>query len=257
VTAAAVALALTSAVDASDAVTSDEQRALVPAYFYPDHWSTPNPWHSMCDELGQDGPGSIAVMNPYNGPDKTRNPDYQQVLTHCQAAGQKVIGYVHTSYGRRSARAVRADIDAYYRYYPTIDGIFLDEMSNSAATQPYYSGLYRHVKGRSTTRDIVVGNPGAAATTSWQLDTPVADTVVVFEGSASTFATWSPPQWTMAQPASKVAHLVHASPDAASMAAGCARSQQLNGGYAYVTDDQLPNPWDSLPSYWTEAVSSC
>jgi hypothetical protein len=254
VTAAVLACGLTS-VSASAAVTGGDQRALVPAYFYPDHWRTPNLWYSMCDGLERAAPGSITVMNPYNGPDTARNPDYQQVLTYCQSAGQKVIGYVHTSYGARSARAVKADIDAYYRYYPGIDGIFLDEMSNRASTQSYYRGLYRHVKGKG--RNLVVGNPGAAADTSWQLDTPVTDTVVVFEGSASAFASWTPPPWVLTQPPSRIAHLVHASPDAASMAAACLKSQQAGGGYAYVTDDQLPNPWDTLPTYWDEELGAC
>ena len=28
-----------------------------------------------------------------------------------------------------------------------------------------------------------------------------------------------------------------------------------NAGYIYITDDQLPNPYDTLPSYWSQEVS--
>ena len=28
-----------------------------------------------------------------------------------------------------------------------------------------------------------------------------------------------------------------------------------NAGYIYITNDQLPNPWDTLPSYWAQEVS--
>jgi hypothetical protein len=31
----------------------------------------------------------------------------------------------------------------------------------------------------------------------------------------------------------------------------------VNAGYMFVTDDVLPNPWDTLPAYWTSFVSAC
>ena len=36
-----------------------------------------------------------------------------------------------------------------------------------------------------------------------------------------------------------------------------ALSRQRNAGYVYVTPDDLPNPWDTLPSgsYWTHELS--
>lgn len=256
VVAAVVLVVLVHPVGEARASTPAGGRWLVPAYFYPDHWNAGNPWHEMCDGLRASAPGSTVVMNPSSGPDRARNADYQHVLSYCQAAGQKVIGYVYTSYGKRSARSVKADIDAYYRYYPGIDGVFLDEMSNDPGTQPYYRGVYRHVKAKSGMTSVV-GNPGSAAATSWQLDAPVADAVVVFEGLGSTFAQWTPPSWVLAQPPSRMIHLVHASPDETTMAAACNRSRETNAGLIYVTDDVLVNPWDSLPSYWQEALLSC
>ncbi len=248
--------AMTSGTTASWASMSDPQRALVPAYFYPDHWTVGNPWQSMCDGL-RPFPGSIAVMNPDSGPSNAANPDYQIVLSYCQAAGQRVIGYVHTSYGRRSQRAVKRDIDAYYRYYPRIDGIFLDEMSNDPTMEAYYRSLHRHVKSKSPEGNLLVGNPGAAAQTSWQLDVPVADAVVVFEGSASSFSRWTPPTWVLTQPPSKIVQLVHSAADEATMATSCETTGATNNGFAYVTDDVLSNPWDTLPSFWQSEPQHC
>jgi hypothetical protein len=39
----------------------------------------------------------------------------------------------------------------------------------------------------------------------------------------------------------------------------CSRSQSLNAGSMYVTDDTLPKPWDTLPSatYWSREISAC
>jgi hypothetical protein len=135
----------------------------------------------MCDGMSAAGGTPIAVMNPASGPGTAANPDYQQVIGYCHGRGRHVVSYVHTSYGARPLAAVQAEIDATYAFYPAIDGIFLDEMSTDSSTRTYYRALYAYVKAKRGFHDVV-GNPGAAASTSWQLDAPVADQVVVFEG---------------------------------------------------------------------------
>ena len=237
---------------------TDNQHQLVPAYFYPDWWNAPNNWTRMCDAMNRTGGASSAVMNPNSGPSTAANPDYAQAIALCHARGQRVIGYVHTSYGARPAATVRAEIDAYYAFYPGIDGIFLDEMSNDPATRTYYRSLYLYVRGKPGAR-FVAGNPGAAAASAWQLSTPVADAVVVFEGTAATYARWSPPSWVRSRAASTIANLVYATPGEAAMRQACTASNAKNAGYMYVTDDVLPNPWDTLPAgtYWTNEIGAC
>jgi hypothetical protein len=255
-------LALCAAAFGADPATAawgtDNQHQLVPAYMYPDWWNTPNNWARMCDAMNVAGGPSTAVMNPSSGPGTAANPDYQRVIDACHARGQRVVGYVHTSYGARPASDVRAEIDAYYRFYPAIDGIFLDEMSNSAGTAAYYRSLYAYVKAKPGVRDVV-GNPGAAASTAWQLTTPVADAVVVFEGTASSYARWSPPGWVFGRVASQLSNLVHAASGESAMRQACSLSKRRNAGYMYVTDDVLPNPWDTLPAgtYWTNEIAAC
>jgi len=204
------------------------------------------------------GGASTVVMNPNSGPGSAPIPDYQRVIDYCHARGQHVIAYVHTSYGGRTAAAVKADIDTSYAFYPGIDGIFLDEMSNAASTRSYYQYLYAAIKAKPGVRDVV-GNPGAAASTSWQLDTPVADEVVVFEGPAANYQRWTAPPWTAAKPASRLVHIVYAAATASAMQQTCSRSKRLNAGLVYVADDTLPNPWDTLPAgaYWTSEIVAC
>jgi hypothetical protein len=233
------------------------QRSLVPAYFYPDWWNAGNAWYRMCDGMSAAGGTPIAVMNPASGPGTAANPDYQQVIGYCHGRGRHVVGYVHTSYGARPLAAVQAEIDATYAFYPAIDGIFLDEMSTDSSTRTYYRALYAYVKAKPGFHDVV-GNPGAAAPTSWQLDAPVADQVVVFEGTAATFSRWTPPPWATTRP-SQVVHLVHAAAGPTAIIAACARSKALGGGWSYVTDDTLPNPWDTLPApaSWSAEARAC
>jgi hypothetical protein len=234
------------------------QHQLVPAYFYPDWWNATNHWYRMCDAMNVTGGASTAVMNPNSGPGAAANPDYAQTLARCHARGQRVVGYVHTSYGARPLASVRADIDLHYSFYPSIDGIFIDEMSTDPATRSYYQSIYAYVRRKPGARQVV-GNPGVAASTAWQLNTPVADVVIVFEGTAAQYLGWTPPGWVRNRVASQISNLVYSTPNDATMRQVCARSKTLNAGSMYVTDDALPNPWDTLPAqpYWTGSIAAC
>lgn len=237
---------------------TDNQHQLVPAYFYPNWWNTSNDWYRMCDAMNTTGGASTAVMNPDGGPGAGANPDYAQALAHCHAVGQRVVGYVHTSYGSRPLADVGADIDAFYASYPGIDGILVDEMSTDPATRSYYQGVYASIRGKPGVHQVV-GNPGAAASTAWQLNTPVADIVLVFEGTAAQYLRWTPPSWVRNRVASQISNLVYSTPDENAMRQVCARSKTLNAGNMYVTNDALPNPWDTLPAgtYWTNSIAAC
>jgi hypothetical protein len=245
----------TSAATTSTAAAAS-QLELVPAYFYPDWWDTPNDWYEMCAPAG--GGQLTAVMNPNSGPSTSANADYQNVIAYCHAQGQRVIGYVHTSYGTRSLAKVEADIDAYYRFYPGIDGIFVDEMSNDSTTKSYYQAVYAYVHAKPGADDVV-GNPGTPASTGWQLTTPVADQVVIFEGAAADYLSWHPPAWTASFSPSKFSNMVYAAATVTAMQQVCAYSKTVRDGWIYVTDGVLPNPYGALPesAFWAGEVSAC
>lgn len=223
---------------------------LVPAYFYPGA-----DWTRMCATLPA---GAIAIMNPNSGPGTVTDPAYTASVTACRLRGIGVIGYVYTSYGARSASAVRADVDAYFARYP-VSGIFFDEASIDPATQSYYASLYQYVHAKSTGPLTVVTNPGAAAATAWQLDGGTADIVNVFEGSPAQFGLWSPGAWLAARNPASLSAIVYAVGTTSSMQTACARAKSLNLGWTYVTADVLPNPFDVLPTdpYWATELSEC
>ena len=260
VLAAAIAAAAIGAAPAHAQGTWDtsNQHQMVPAYLYPDWWNAGNGWYRMCDAMNISAGPSTAIMNPSSGPGTAANGDYQQVIGYCHARGQRVIAYVHSSYAQRPLAEVMADVDASYAFYPSIDGIFVDEMSNEPSTLAYYQLLRRHVQSKPGAH-IVVGNPGVDAASGWQLDGWAADELVIFEGTAESYMRWTAPAWALAQPASRLVNLVHAAGDATTMAQVCARSKTQNAGYMYVTDDVLPNPWDTLPAepYWSSQIGAC
>lgn len=229
----------------------DDQRTLWPGYVYPDVWNGDAcAWFRFGDlaQAGSDRSGSIAIANPASGPGTAVVSDWTAAVNYVRDKGHKVVGYVHTSYGARAIADVKADVDAWYALYEP-DGIFVDEMSTDATTQPYYRDLFEHVHSQ-TGDGLVVGNPGTAAATDWQLHdhTKVANLLVVFEDTEAAYATWSPPAWVASYPASRFAHLVHTVTSGSPVAAQ-AHAAATNAGYRYVTDDALPNPWDTL-AFW-------
>jgi Spherulation-specific family 4 len=242
------------------------QRLLVPAYFYPTKRRLLFPfmtlWEYMAIAIYNSLNPAVIVMNPGSGPGPGPDPAYTKGIDQVQSRAQDVIGYVNTREDDDSLRdlnTVKREVDRYYSWYPRIRGIFFDQMSNNEETKPYFQDLYQHVKGKAPT-SRVVGNPGINADTSWQLDAPVADVLVVFEGpyqatqndidmNTPGFTDWSPPAWVTSRSPTSFANLVYECPDLETIKTICKASQQKNAGWIFVTRD-VRNPgilWDVPP----------
>ena len=63
------------------------------------------------------------------------------------------------------------------------------------------------------------------------------------------------PAWVHNYPPSLFWHLVHSAPDEAAMRNAVGLGKQRGAYYMYVTPDEMPNPWNTLPSDRTPADS--
>src|SRR5215510_1813668 len=117
----------------------------------------------------------IACFNPSSGVGGSQNADYVNGVGKLKAAGIKMIGYVYTSYGSRDPVACKAEIDKYKTWY-NVDGIFFDEMSNTAGKEQYYKDLTAYVKSKAMT--ITIGNPGTSTRESF---VGSVDTILIYE----------------------------------------------------------------------------
>ncbi len=216
----------------------------IPSYFYPG---------PLWDQAISGAPNvGILIVNPDSGPGATVDPEYVTAVTNARAAGVQVIGYVYTSYGERGAAEVKADIETYKSWYQ-VDGIFLDEVSDQAGLVPYYQDVANHI--RSTQGGLVVLNPGVYPDEGYM---NVGDVVVAFEDDYSLYLNATVPSWASNYPSTRFWHLVYNAPDGTALEQATSLAGQRNAGYIYVTSDNLPNPWDELPSYWsTEVASAC
>lgn len=223
---------------AADAATATG--IMVPLYTYPG-----GTWNRVI-ETKNDHPDVpvVAIVNPASGPGGSRDSNYVSGIGKLKDAGVIVIGYVSTAYTNRALSAVKSDIDKWASWYD-IDGIFFDEQTNWAGKEWYYTqaGDYAESKGL----DFTVGNPGANSIPSY-LDT--VDVVLIYESpglpNLNNYQSWS------SYDNDKLGMIP--------FGVGSLPTNWINNaaklvGWIYVTNDVLPNPWDSLPPYYDEMTA--
>ena len=217
---------------------------IVPLYTYP----TSSTWDTMINvKTSYPSVPTIAIINPASGPGSAKDSNYSDGIKKLQAAGISVLGYIHTSYSSRAASAVKADIDKYKSYYPSVNGIFFDEMANWQGKEAYYKNLtvYAKSKGYSMT----VGNPGADTISSY---VGTVDNIVIYEREGTPSLLYLK-GWHLNHDKKNYSMLPH---KVSSLDKTYVKSATPYVGYMFITSDALPNPWDSLPSYYSTLSST-
>jgi hypothetical protein len=83
----------------------------------------------------------------------------------------------------------------------------------------------------------------------------VVDTLVVFEGTGPSYIAWDPPDWVM-QRHGQLSHVVYDTMPSQRQEI-CSLFRSRHADLIYVTDDEMPNPWNTLPSYWSLVAPKC
>lgn len=219
----------------------------LPAYFPPGDADT---WKALA---GSGGNVSLAVVNPDSGPGAQADPRFVARVAELRRAGLHVLGYVHTSYGRRPAQAVLTDVKRYRDWYRVSD-VFFDEAASDPAQLAQYRVYSQQVRRAG---GLVVLNPGTVPDRGYGA---LADVLLTFEGSAAQYRNIpAEPAWLAALPRGQVWHLVHSTP-AGDTDRVLELARKRGAGRVYVTDARLPQPWDRLPTAWSaqlKAAGSC
>jgi hypothetical protein len=231
---------------------------LVPLYVYPGNVANNPAFQRLIDLKRQYETVPVwVIVNPASGPGKKVDPNYTRAIDRLVGAGCVVIGYVTTSYAKRPAADVRADVDGWRTMYPRVHGIFFDEMvyEDTDAAVRYQAGLnaYAHEAGCWPT----VANPGADTPGRYFAgDAAAADVIVVHEGDA-----WpaedrlkgEQPGGYADHPPHTRAVLVHST---ARLDPAALRTARKYARWFYVTeapfranDPAAANPWDRLSSH--------
>jgi hypothetical protein len=188
----------------------------------------------------------IAIVNPADGPGSSVSSGYTSGIAKLQAVNIQVIGYVATGYAANSLASVEGKIDQWKAFYPTLQGIFFDEQSNQAGDVAYYRTLSQYAKGKGLA--YTVGNPG---TDTAEAFVGALDTMLIYE-SDGVPSTAQMGGWHTKYPVSNFGVIPYATPWNASFVA----TARKYVGYIYLQNDDLPNPWDSLPPYFADLLAA-
>lgn len=232
------------------AAAVSKQSLAVPMYQYPTigtYWN---------DIIGSAGPHlPFVIVDDANGTFSSADPIYTAHIASNASAGVRSIGYVHSDYQARSFQAVYNDINNWYSIYPGISGIFIDLVQNgSAADRCYISLLTAHVKATHP-NDLVILNFGANVSPDYE---PYGD---IFVNAENDYATLNG-SWTVGFPGfednpaneNRFWQIAHTT-SSGNYSAALAMLRARNAGWIYITDDTMPNPYDTTPSYWSTEVN--
>ncbi|HEV2389309.1 MAG TPA: spherulation-specific family 4 protein, partial [Nitrososphaerales archaeon] len=216
---------------------------MIPLYGYP----TDGSWATVVQakEAYPNVP-FIAVINPGSGPGAAQDPNFVAGIASLQAAGVLVLGYVPTGYATSSysgISGVEAQVSAYSSWYH-VNGIFFDEMSNVAGFESYYSTLNAYAKSLGMT--YTVGNPGAMVPISY---IGTLDTLIIYESGGL------PSLPALAYSGYGTNNFAVVSYGAAAPSQAYVTESSNYAAWVYFTDGNLPNPYATLPSYFTEEVA--
>lgn len=228
----------------ADAGLGSRNGTIVPLYSYP----TDAPWSAIAAaSRAHPTVRVVAIIDPSDtGAGPSRDQAYVDGITRLKGANIVVIGYVSTRYAKRPAAEVDTEIDHYRTWYPATDGIFLDEMDDAGGTEGYYSSASAYA--RSQGFSFVVGNPGTETPPSY---VGTVDTMTIYE-SAGVPGTASL-RWTGAFGRENFAVIPYAVP---SLDVAFVGEAVKSVRYVYMTNDDLDNPWDTLPPYFDALLAA-
>ena len=189
----------------------------------------------------------IAIVNPANGVGAAIDSSYTAGIATLKANGIVVIGYVATGWARRALQETKAESLQWKQFYPEIDGIFLDEMSNTVGDEAYYSQATVYIKSLGLTK--TVGNPGSSTLESY---VGTVDTMLIYESAGlPDKASFDP--WIKKYGKSNFGIIPYAV-----VALDLQFLSDVSNfiGWIYLTNDDLPNPWDSLPPYLDDLAAA-
>ena len=248
---------------------------VVPAYFYPSF--SGSDWDRLTS-AAQSGVAITAIMNPGSGPGIASNSDYVSAVGRFRAAGGKVLGYIPSGYlgdavnagstcqpasGSNYSVTDIVTCAARYQAYYAIDGIFVDEFgkpaggASDAAVLGFYQQIYTGLTNVNASWQIV-GNAGTDPVQGLLRSgaSGSANRLVTFENDGAAFAAASSAAWTQtgsSQPFIQILYNVSATADLNALVAQVA-ARNVSG--LYITDDVLPNPYDTLPIYWDRLLGA-
>jgi len=221
----------------------------IPLYTYPCFTTTQCTWTTVIQaKLAYPSVPLLAVINPNSGPGSSKDPNYVQGVKNLQSAGVVVLGYVWTNYGRESLSKVESQVNSYKNWY-AVNGIFFDGMANVAGSEKYYSTLNTYVKSLGMT--YTMGNPGTSTLKSYFGS---LDSIIIYEDAGTPSLSYLAS--ATFYPSYSKSNFGFVSYSVPSLDTAFERSATTYVQWLYITNAGLPNPYDTLPTYFMSEVAA-
>lgn len=221
-------------------------RLLVPAYFYPAGNKALKEWERLI-AVGTKAP-VVVIVNPDSGPGKKGDPNYSAILKQLTEAKIGTVGYVTLSYAKRPIAAVKAEVDAWLKFYPDVGGFFLDEQPSDKAGAAFTAEAFAYAMEKLP-KGHVVANPGVNCDRAY-FDAKGEAALCLFEHKDG-FEKWEPAAWASRQ---RTAALVYGVPKEKWKDVYARANKRV--AWLLVTDADEKMPWGKLPTYWEELVEA-
>jgi len=217
---------------------------LIPLYSYPSKW---NEYIDKFELIKNKKIDTYAIINPQNGPNNSIDPIYLKGINLLKKYNIKVIGYVHTQYGKRNPYKIKEDIYKWSEFYQDagVSGIFFDETSTNIKYLNKYKDLIKYTK--SLGLDFNILNAGYTTAQEY-IDLNLANIVITYENSQEAWENSFPKQINKASENTKLSVLLHTMKNK-NFHKALNKSKQRGFDYIYFTEDTMPNPWDDLSKY--------
>lgn len=229
----------------NESFSASSSGILIPLYVFP---ANDTSWQPLIDaKINHPEVPIIAIVNTNSGPGKFQDEQYSEQIPRLVEVGIKPIGYVTTQGASKPVEDVKAEIDTWKALYPSIEGIFFDEMSNLPGNESYYSELSAYAKSIDGF-DFTVGNPGVDTIPSY---VGTVDNIVIHENNLLPSLVQLN-GWHASFDKNNFSYLVHSLP--------LVNTQYIADSsnhvkFMYITNNQLDfitefDPWDTISSHF-------
>lgn len=202
----------------------------------------------------------VANAGDPGGPGPSADAEYTKAIANAHQAGQKVVGYVDTSYAERNLATVKSEIDQWYAFYPAIDGIFLDLTPSSAGRiTDYYKPVSDFIRAKPGAHVVII-NPGQPDFEEAYM--ALADIVMCYEnpygstGDGYAPGKYSAPSWMTKYAPQRFWHVILEVVDKAAMQSVLDLARTRNAGHVYVTNYADPPAYARLPTYFADEIAA-
>ena len=185
------------------------------------------------------------VINPANGPGEAIDNEIAAEVLKLQAAGITVLGYTFTNNCQRPITdGISEDIDKYREWY-NVDGIFYDELNCQEADLEYVETLDDLANSRGAL--FTIGNPGTGIPESF---IGILDNYIIYEDRGLPALSLIEER-TFGLDKRNFSITAFGVPETEINSDYILALSELVQ-YIYITDDDLPNPYDTFSSYIDE-----